>query len=269
MPDTFLADIPLGALATKMFATAFVVIAVSWAVGVFGPVIGGALAGLPVILGPGFYFLGAQAPSAYLAQAASYALLSLSATQCFLLSYIATAERKPPWFCLACAMGAWLCAAALIRLLPAQPMAGVLLFGSATVICLRAGRRFVMPVTMSRGRAGLGVLAARGVLAGALVAIVTSAGLQLGSTGAGLLLAFPIGYTVVAVTVHQKHGSAAVIAMLYAAFLGTISLAGFCVALAKAAPYWTANAALGGALATSVLITLVLILLRNTRAIRA
>lgn len=263
MLGTFLFDIPMEALALRMLATAFVVMAVSWAVGAFGPIIGGALAGLPVILGPGFYFLAMQAPAAFVAQAASNALLSLCATQLFLLSYIVMAGRNPPWVCLTCAMGAWLLAALFLQLLPAQPIPGVFIFIVATGMCWLTGRRFVMPEASARGRAGLGLLAVRGILAGTLVAVVTSASHLLGSTVAGLLLAFPIGYTVVAVTVHQRIGVVSVVAMLHSALLGTASLAGFCAVLATAIEHLTAHAALGVAMMTSMSITVAIIVGRK------
>lgn len=44
-------------LATRMIATALIVIVVALAVGRLGPLIGGTLAGLPIVLGPGLYFL--------------------------------------------------------------------------------------------------------------------------------------------------------------------------------------------------------------------
>ncbi|MGE8685536.1 MAG: hypothetical protein ACN6PJ_00285 [Achromobacter sp.] len=263
MLETLLSAVPLEALAVRMLATAFVVMAVSWAVGAFGPLIGGALAGLPIILGPGFYFLAAQAPAAFVAQTASYALLSLCATQCFLLCYIAAAAKTPPWLCLACAVSAWLAAALVLRLLPAHPAAGALLFIAVTALCLRLGRRFVLPRGPAKGKAGFGLLAVRGLLAGTLVAVVTGASQWLGATGAGLLLAFPIGYSVVAVTIHQKLGTASLIATLYSALLGTASLAAFCAALAFAAPRWTADAALAAALAASMTLTLGLVLRRR------
>ncbi|MCY1516644.1 hypothetical protein D9M68_512900 [compost metagenome] len=269
MLETLLAHVPLEALAVRMLATAFVVMAVSWAVGAFGPLIGGALAGLPIILGPGFYFLSAQASPAFVAQTAAYALLSLCATQCFLLAYIATAEKTRPWTCLAYAVGAWLLAALVLRLLPASALSGGIMFVLVTGLCLRAGRRFLMPRGPARGKAGFGLLLLRGLLAGMLVAAVTTASQWLGATGAGLLLAFPIGYSVVAVTIHQKLGSANLIATLYAALLGTASLASFCAALALAAAHWTANAALAAALMVSMSLTLGLVLRRRAVAARA
>lgn len=61
-------------------------------------------------------------------------------TRLFLLSYIAVAGRNPLWVSLACAMGAWLLAALLLQLLPAQPIAGVFMFIVATGLCWRMAR---------------------------------------------------------------------------------------------------------------------------------
>lgn len=259
---SILPHIPLEALVVRMATTAFVVIAVAWAVGRFGPIIGGALAGLPMILGPGFYFLIAQAPADFVRQSAAYALLSLCATQLFVLAYIVCANRLPPIISLSFAVFTWIVAALLLRSLPAQPMIGIVLFAFVTVFCLRVGGRFAMAEASTKGHAGFGLLLIRGVLAGLLVAIVTTASAWLGPAGAGLILAFPIGYTVIAVTIHQTLGSASVIATLQSALLGTSSLAGFCATLAALVPYWPANAALGAALTTSVLITLGLVFRR-------
>lgn len=269
--------IPLAALVTKMLATACVVMAVSWSVGAFGPIIGGALAGLPMILGPGFYFLSAQSSAAFVAQAASYALLSMSATQFFLLAYIAMAAKQAPpegatlpwsgpatkhhspWLCLASAASAWLLTALVLRLLPAQPLVGVVIFIATTFLCWHAGKHFLLPTQPIKRKAGLALLVARGMLAGTLVAVVTSASQWLGPTEAGLLLAFPIGFTVVAVTAHQKYGRETVIATLYSALLGTASLATFCATLAVTSPHWSAGMALITAIAASVSMTLLLL----------
>lgn len=268
MLESVLSNIPLEALAARMSATAFVAIVVSWAVGRFGPAIGGTLAGLPIILGPGFYFLITQATKTFIMQAAAYALLSLCATQLFLLTYIATARKGLPWVSLACAMITWLLAVLLLQLFPAQPIVGVLLFILTTMLCLSLSRRFTMLEASVEGKAGIGLLLARSILAGSLVAVVTSASAWLGSAGAGLLLAFPIGYTVVAVTIHQTFGSASIIVTLQSALKGTASLAGFCAVLAVAVLHWTAPVAFGAALATSVLITLCLILRRQSVVIK-
>lgn len=255
MLASIFSQIPLEALAVRMVATAVVVIAVSWAVGVFGPLVGGALAGLPVILGPGFYFLAAQASEAFVAQAASYALLSLCATQFFLLAYIVVAGRASPWIALGFAMATWLLAAFSFQLFPARPLIGVILFIAATGVCFRLGAKFATHQAPLKRKAGIALFAMRGMFAGVLVALITTAAGWLGAVGAGLLLAFPIGYALVALTVHQKYGAASVTALLHSAILGTVSLAGFCSALALTASYLPSSVALGIAMTTSVLVT--------------
>ncbi|WP_269498867.1 hypothetical protein [Castellaniella sp. S9] len=209
MSASLLTDVSIGALIIRMIATAFVVIAVTWSVGAFGPRIGGALAGLPIVLGPGFYFLGAQASAPFIAQAATYALLSLCATQLFLLAYLAAAYRARPWAALAGALAVWLLAAALLRLLPAEVWLAAGLFVLTTWACWSLGARFLPLVPTAKGKVGgTGLLLLRGLLAGVLVAAVTTLSQRLGAAGSGLLLAFPISYTVIAVTIHQRIGSA-------------------------------------------------------------
>jgi len=260
MSASLLTDVSIGALIIRMIATAFVVIAVTWSVGAFGPRIGGALAGLPIVLGPGFYFLGAQASAPFIAQAATYALLSLCATQLFLLAYLAAAYRARPWAALAGALAVWLLAAALLRLLPAEVWLAAGLFVLTTWACWSLGARFLPLVPTAKGKVGgTGLLLLRGLLAGVLVAAVTTLSQRLGAAGSGLLLAFPISYTVIAVTIHQRIGSAGVITTLRSALLGTASLAGFCVTLALAITQGSWQAALGIALAASVAITLWLV----------
>lgn len=260
-----LPGIPLEPLVARMAATALVVMLVSWAAGRFGPLIGGALAGLPMTLGPGFFFLIAEAPAGFVSQAAAYALLSLCATQLFLLAYIATARAGRPWLSLVAAILAWLLFASLLRLLPAQPFLGIALFALVTLFCWRLSRRFTQPVEPGKGGGGVGLLLVRGLLAGLLVAAVTTASAWLGSAGSGLLLAFPIGYTVVSVTLHQTLGTARAIATLRSALLGTVSLAGFCLVMALAVLQWSAAAAFAAALAASAAITLGLLAFGHSR----
>jgi hypothetical protein len=267
MLAALISDIPPEVLATRVFTTASVVVAVAWAVGAFGPLIGGVLAGLPVILGPGFYFLVTQAPAPFVSQAASYALLSLCATQFFLLAYIATAWRGIPLASLGCAIVTWLLAALVLQFLPAHPALGMALFVLTTGACRHLSIRFISPVPAMTDKPGWGLLVARGLLAGTLVAAVTTLSYWLGSSGSGLLLAFPIGYTVVAVTVHQKYGTASAVATLRSALLGTASLAGFCATLALAIPHGSAATAFAIALATSVLITFGLVFGRWSRTV--
>jgi len=253
------AEFPLVALLVRMAATASVVVAISWAVGAFGPRIGGALAGLPIVLGPGFFFLARQAPAEFAAHAASYALLSLCATQCFLLAYIVAASRRGPAASLAAALVAWACGALIFREAPAWPLAGAALFGLATWLAWRIGAPFVPAAPRAKGKAGVVLLLVRGGLAGILVAAVTTAASWLGPADAGLLMAFPIGFTVMALTIHQQMGAPVVAATLHSALLGTIGLGSFCFFLSLTLRTWPPLLALAGGLAVSVGVAMLLL----------
>ncbi|MGV1721691.1 hypothetical protein ACT4MC_24285 (plasmid) [Vibrio furnissii] len=128
MLDAWLAAVPVGEVLVRMAATALVIIAVSWSVQLLGPLVGGVLAGLPITMGPGFFFLIDQASAPFVSQAAAFTILSLCATQSFLLAYIVVARRGPPWAALLAALAAWLGLALLLRLLPSPLWLGTLMF---------------------------------------------------------------------------------------------------------------------------------------------
>ncbi|ADP19998.1 putative membrane protein 91 (plasmid) [Achromobacter xylosoxidans A8] len=261
MLSSLISDLSIAQPLARMAATAFVVVGVAMTVGRFGPVIGGALAGLPIVLGPGFLFLLMQAPPGFASNAAIYSLFSLSATQIFLLAYIIAAERAGPLVSLLGAVAAWGAATALFRLLPPQALVGIALFAVVTAITRKRGATFVRG-TIKRARAdNIGLLLLRGILAGLLVAGVTAAANQLGATASGLLLAFPIGYTVLSITIHEEFGAQAATATLHSAIFGTISLAGFCAVLAIAIPNMPVAWAFVFAVAVSLVITVALILI--------
>lgn len=248
-----------------MAATAFVVIAVALAVGQFGPLVGGALAGLPIVLGPGFYFLIAKAQPEFVAHAAAYSILSLCATQVFLLVYIAAARRASPlWSCVA-ATAAWMISVVLLRFLPINAWLGLAVFIGVTLATHRIGARFLRAAVKRRRAESLGLLLLRGGLAGLLVATVTMASGHLGVEWSGLLMAYPIGYTVLSVTIHEQFGSDTVMATLHSAIMGTVSLGAYCAALALVTPILPYYGAFVVALAVSLIVTVGLVLRSRLR----
>lgn len=251
-------DISVQELAIRMMTTTFIVMAVTWAVGVFGPLIGGALAGLPITLGPGFFFLSEQAVAPFVSQAASYALLSLCATQFFLLAYMMTAKHYRPMVCLGSAFIAWVFFALIFRYLPPRPWINLGLFIITTAACWRFGARFLSASSSTKSKTGFGLLLLRGIIAGILVATVTTASHWIGPIGSGLLLAFPVGFTVMTVTIHERFGSSCIIATIHSIMLGTASLAAFCATVALLIPHQSAHLTLGIAVSFAVCVTLTL-----------
>ncbi|HEX7386758.1 MAG TPA: hypothetical protein VF285_05685 [Castellaniella sp.] len=255
----------LDAAAVRLIATAIVIIGVTWSVKLFGPLIGGVLAGLPITLGPGFYFLVGEAPPGFVARTASYALLSLCATQSFLPAYILLARRRSPLIALGGGIATWVLIAFLLHFLPSPLWLGLLLFVGTTCLSLRLSSRALLPVKLLGSKTGWGSLLLRGVLAGILVAGVTTQSHRLGATTSGILLSFPIGFSVISFTLHQQMGKAVAMATLHSAILGTASLAGFCIALTLAIPHLSPYAAMGIALLTSFAVTFALLLQRRAQ----
>lgn len=91
-------DISLTQLIVRIITTALIIIVVASAVGKPSPIAGGLIAGLPIGFGQGFYFLLDNASSHFLIQTATFSLFSLSATQIFLTTYIATARQGSDHF---------------------------------------------------------------------------------------------------------------------------------------------------------------------------
>jgi len=219
-------------LLVRMIATALIVVLVATAVGKLGPLIGGLVAGLPIGLGPGFYFLIGSSSTDFLIQTATFSLLALSATQIFLTTYIATARRDFPLVSLLIAVVVWVMAITALNRFPVTTTSAATLFVAMTVAMFLIGRRFQMPKSKNERKEGFRMLLMRACIAGLLVAMVTALAPTLGAELSGILLAFPIGYALISVTVHEQYGTASVIGVLHSALLGTISLATFCVAFA-------------------------------------
>lgn len=203
---------------------------VATAVGKLGPIGGGLIAGLPIGLGPGFYFLINGASADFLVQAATFSLLALSATQIFLSTYIVTAKRDFPSFSLLTAAFVWVAVITALNQFTATILFAAALFIGVTIVTYLIAQQFQMPKLKVKRREGFRLLLLRACVAGLLVAVVTTVAPSLGAAWSGILLAFPIGYAFISISVHEQYGAATVIGVLHSALLGTIGLAAFCIA---------------------------------------
>lgn len=217
-------------LLTRVASTAAIVIGITLAVERLGPKIGGALAGLPIVIGPAFFFLLRENSVAFSANAAAASLMSLTATQAFLMGYVAVASRSHA--AIFAATLAWMACAWTLSWLPPSPWVGLLIFLSAMIAAHSCSRRFVRHFTPVRSRGTLALLVVRGMTAGLLVAGVTVASGWLGSACAGYLISYPIGLTVISMTIHSRSGADMAIVTLRAIMLGISSLAAFAFGLA-------------------------------------
>lgn len=218
-------------LLIRAVATAAIVLLVVEFATRAGPVAGGILAGLPIVLGPGYFFLLRDQPPAFVADAALGSLVSLSATQMFLLGYVIASTFFGPPATLALAASAWALSAALLTMFDPGLAVGILLFAVAMGTARMLGRRFVgtSPLT-TRGKPRRLILP-RAVAAGLLVSLVSLSSSTLGTSVSGALMAFPIGFSAIGYSLHRDHGATMVARTAHASLYGLISLAVFCVTL--------------------------------------
>jgi uncharacterized membrane protein (GlpM family) len=255
-------------LVVRAATTAIFVVLVGLAVVRLGPTVGGVIAGLPIILGPGFYFLARCEPAAFVADAAAYALISLTATQVFLTVYLLLAKRVSSSASLGLSVAVWLAAAVPLRLLPPLPLLGIVLFTVVTIACRKLTDQYRNDQPPSANNLNLGSVLLRATLGGVLVASITAGAAQLSPSWSGLFLAFPVGFSVVAVTVHRQHGETVLAATLHSALGGALSLAAFCATLAVAVQRLSPDAGLLTALAASLAATAYLLRSRANAGVR-
>ena len=247
-----LTQLSLVELLIRVVVTFSIVIAVTTTVGRLGPVAGGLVAGLPIGLGPGFFFLLENSSAGFLQEMAVHSLLALSATQLFLLSYMVTARHGPPLSALATAIFVWWASVWALKEVPANLGAAIGSFALITLLARKAGSRFVVPDAEPARKEGFAALLLRAAAGGLLVALVTLLASSLGAVMSGFLLAFPIGYALISLTVHERFGVPTVTRMVFSALFGTISLATFCVALAYLLDFATPETAFIASLIASV-----------------
>ena len=242
----------------RAFATGAVVVAVAWAAARLGPVLGGILVGLPIVLAPGFFFLLRAEEPQFVAVVAGGALYSLVATQVFLGAYIVASRGRHALVALLLAFAAWCVAALPLSALPHPPLAGAVLFAAATAAMWALGRRFLPPPQRPSSSTRWLALIARGVAAGILVGLVTVAARLIGPSLAGILLAYPVGFSVILLSLNLDHGPAIAAQTAHAGLIGVTSLAAFVLALALALPVMPPWVAFSLSLLASVLTTAVL-----------
>ena len=103
----------------------------------------------------------------------------------------------------------------------------LIVYGVITIAFRAYGRRLLSMLPPRRRINNFVLIVGRGAIAGLMVALVSTASEWLAPAASGMLLAFPIGYTVLAITVHQTMGVQHAMLMLYTGLFGTVSLAAF------------------------------------------
>lgn len=219
-------------LLTKLIATALVVIGVSIAVARLGPRLGGILAGTPIILGPGYFFMLQEWPTEFIQEAALATLHALIATLLFSISFVLTAEKLGALGSLGLATLIWIPSAYLFALIPGGVAVAVVLYGlvllSAEIIKRMQALKQPKVVAVS----GWFDVVLRGLLGGVLVAVATTMAARSGPMLSGILVGFPVGLFTIGWALHDRYGADVARATVGAAQQGMLSLVAFAVVTA-------------------------------------
>ena len=249
-------------LLLKLLVVPGLVAVVTLAVRRWGPAVGGWLAGLPIVAGPVLVFYALEQGEAFAAQAAHATLAGLIATVAFAVTY-ALSSRRLPWY--ACMVIGWAVFAAtvvsLYMLAPGLVVSLVVLI-AATIVGRRLLNRvrFAEPDLEANGHGGRvppkadppGDLPIRLGATAVLVLALTGLAAQLGPAWSGLLNAFPVLITIVAVFSHAQRGAVAVAAFLNGYLQAIPGFALFCAVISIALGSLGLWSALAAALAVQL-----------------
>lgn len=223
MPDAAL--IPL---ATKMAASAAIVVLAAKAMERSGPLLGAIIATLPISAGPNYAFLAAEHGPAFLAESAGAGLAANAATIAFILVYALAAQRLGLAVSLGLAAAVWIAAAWWVARgtwsLGGAVAANVLAFA----VALPVARRGVAEAAVALPRAGATDVLVRALGVMALVGAVLVVGRLFGPAVAGVAAVVPVTLTSLAVILHRRVGGRAAAAALAQTLPGMI---GFAVSL--------------------------------------
>ncbi|MDI5920813.1 hypothetical protein QLQ86_08440 [Halomonas sp. LR5S13] len=222
----------LSVLLAKLIATALVVVGVSISVGKLGPRLGGILAGTPIVLGPGYFFMLQERPAEFIEVAALSTLHALVATLLFSICFVVSAHRMGALASLGLATLCWIPAAIVFSLMPGGVWLAVLLYAGVLLLAegVKRALRLNQPAVVATS--GWFDLVLRGLLAGVLVSVATTLAARSGPLLSGMLVGFPVGLFTIGWTLHQRYGAEVARATVGAAQQGMLSLVAFAVVTA-------------------------------------
>ena len=202
----------------------------------WGPGIAGWLAGFPSLTGPILLFLALERGTEFAAHAAVTSLASVFCAVSFGITY-AWACRRLHWFwSWLCALASWTLAGTLLNQVSLSEL-GALVVALLTL--------FAAPRLFPRAQAQWGghVLPAQELLlrmaaGAAMVLTVTAVAEAVGPAWTGLIAAFPVMSTVLAVFSHRANGPGFVVALLRSMIGGFYSFIAYCLSVALLLEHW-------------------------------
>ena len=245
----------LSLIFVKWLSTTLVVVCVSLAAVRLGPKVGGVLAGTPIVLGPGYFFMIREQSAPFVADAALGSLHAMLATLLFCFSYVLLAKRLGAVVSVACSALIWILAAAIADQLPGGVFLALALFGATLML----SRVYINSIGLSSKPVSApvrwGDLLVRGVLAGAVVCLATILLVNVDPAISGIALSFPIGMLTISLTLHQRYGVEVARITLANTQLGMLSLVAFSALLSLSIEVLPSNFAFWISLVLSLLVS--------------
>ena len=220
----------------------------------YGHTASGALAGLPVIVGPIIAILLIDLPAERVRTIALATLVCVPATLAHIVGFAHAAQRFAWPVCLALAMAVFGIVAMALSGVSWSPLAacsaaiGALVLAAALLPARGTAPDAAVPVPASELWWRLGA-------ALAIAATVMWGANHLPTALAGALLAFPISGSVLPCFTLPRHGPVATVRLLAGFVRGLRGFVGFFVALIVLLPLWPKAAAFAAAVATGMLAT--------------
>ena len=255
-------------LAAKMATSAGIVVTASLLVERAGPLVGAAIATLPISAGPAYAFLAAEHGPAFIAESTVTSLAVNAATLVLILVYAALAQRRNVLVSIGTAFSLWLAAAWVVFQLPWNFTGAAALNAAVFALVLPLARRYRVASAAPPRRRLWWEIPARAAAVMALVFVVVMTGRLIGPRAAGIAALVPVVLTSLALILHPRIGGPATAAVIASGMPG---MAGFALGIAvlhfAAVPLGSAPA-LVIALAVCVGWNTVLLLRQRAQALR-
>lgn len=226
----------------------------------YGTTVAGLLSGFPIIAAPIIYFLSLEQGASFALHTAQSSILGIGALAVFCASYARISQRWVWWqaygLAVLCFGGAAILLVQLSNHIPALLLALMVLGG-----CLLATPALdhALPALTTQ----ISEIVWRMLCAVGLVFAVTLLAQTLGTVASGILAAFPVAASVLAIF-SQRYGSAQhAYQAMRAVLQGLLSLLSFFVGLVYAAPYLSFGLAFWFGMSLAVLAQLVVLVIKR------
>jgi hypothetical protein len=239
-------------LALKLVVTPALIGAATLAGRRWGQSIGGWLVGLPLTTGPVAFFIALDQGEPFAAAAALGSLAGAAAEAAFCIAYGWLAVRGTWPLALLGGSAAFAAVGVALQALALGPLPLLLIGLGALALAL-----CLMPATgpaPAPARPPRGDLAARMMLATAIVLLITAFAPRLGARLSGLLATYPLFAAILAAFAHRLQGTPAAVGVLRGLLFGLFAFAVFCFVLGVSLVRLGIPGAFAGAIAVALLV---------------